>query len=124
MKTLKSFLIVIAIIFIALWLGSFGLNEKWHYEKSISINSTPDKIYQLTTDLKNWEKWSMGNGLDTKTKLTFSDRTFVGAWFTWSNEKRKVGKVKITIIEAIANQSNIYISCNLKVWMRVLLDLC
>jgi carbon monoxide dehydrogenase subunit G len=109
MKTLKSFLVVIAIIFIALWLGSFGLNEKWHYEKSISINSTPDKIYQLTTDLKNWEKWSPWYGIDTNAKWTFSDTTFgVGAWYTWSSEVKKVGKGKITIIEVIENQSNKY----------------
>jgi|DEB19_MinimDraft_2_1074335.scaffolds.fasta_scaffold49989_1 hypothetical protein len=109
MKTLKPFLIVIAIIFLTLWLGSFALNEKWHYEKSISINATPDKIYKLTTDLKNWEKWSPWYGLDPNTKWTFSDTTFgVGAWYTWSSEKRKVGKGKITIIEAIENQSNKY----------------
>jgi len=109
MKTLKPFLIVIAIIFLTLWLGSFELNEKWHYEKSISINATPDKIYKLTTDLKNWEKWSPWYGLDPNTKWTFSDTTFgVGAWYTWSSEKRKVGKGKITIIEAIENQSNKY----------------
>ena len=109
MKTIKSILIVIAIIFIASWLGSFTLNEKWHYEKSISVNATPDKIYQLTTDLKNWNKWSPWYGLDTNAKWTFSDTTFgVGAWYTWSSEKKKVGKGKITIIEAIENQSNKY----------------
>ncbi len=39
----------------------------------------------------------------------FSDTTFgVGAWYTWNSEVKKVGKGKITIIEAIENQSNKY----------------
>jgi len=109
MKTIKTFLIILSILFLALWFGSFKLDEKWHYEKSISVNSTPDKIYQLTTDLKNWIKWSPWYDLDTNAKLTYSDTTFgVGAWYTWSSEKRNVGKGKITIIEAIDNQSNKY----------------
>lgn len=110
MKILKTILAAIAIIVLALWLGSYALAEKWHFEKSISVNATPDKIYQLTTELKNWEKWSPWYGLDPNTKWKFSDSTFgVGAWYSWSSEESNVGKGKLTLTEAIENQSNKYI---------------
>lgn len=109
MKILKIIIITIAIVFIALWLGSFALAEKWHFEKSISVQAPPAKIYELTTELKNWEKWSPWYGLDPKTKWVFSDSTFgVGAWYSWSSEESNVGKGKLTITEAIENQSNKY----------------
>jgi hypothetical protein len=110
MRLFKSILVAIAIMVLTLWLGSLTLSEKWHFEKSISVNTTPNRIYQLTTDLKNWEKWSPWFALDINTKWTFSDSTFgVGAWYTWSSKESKVGAGKLTIIEAIENQSNKYI---------------
>ncbi len=109
MKILKNILIGVAVLFVLLWLGSFALNEKWHVEKSISVNAKPEKIYQLTTELKNWEKWSPWYGLDPNTKWVFSDSTYgVGAWYTWSSEERNVGKGKLKVIEAVENQSNKY----------------
>ena len=110
MGIFKTIIVAIAITVLTLWIGSLTLKEKWHFEKSISINATPERIYQLTTDLKNWEKWSPWYGLDPNTKWTFSESTFgVGAWYSWSSEESKVGKGKLTIIEAIENQSNKYI---------------
>jgi hypothetical protein len=110
MKLFKTILVAIAIIVLTLWLGSLTLSEKWHIEKSITVNATPEKIYQLTTELKNWEKWSPWYELDPNTKWTFSDSTFgVGAWYIWSSENSKVGKGKLTIIAAVENQSNQYL---------------
>jgi hypothetical protein len=86
-----------------------ALPEKWHVEKSISVNASPSKIYNLTTDFKNWSKWSPWYNLDPNAKWVFSDSTIgVGAWFSWESEQRNVGKGRLEMISAIENQSNQY----------------
>ena len=109
MKIIKNLLIGLVVIITLLWIGSFAINEKWHMERSISVNAPPSKIYKLTTELKNWDKWSPWANLDPNTKWFFSDSTFgVGAWYEWKSDNSNVGNGKLTITSAIENQSNQY----------------
>ncbi|MFA9213106.1 MAG: SRPBCC family protein [Candidatus Methylacidiphilales bacterium] len=109
MKIAVKLSIGLLALVIILWLSSMALPQKWHVEKSISINATPSKIYNLTTELKNWSKWSPWYDLDPKAKWNFSDSTFgVGAWYTWKSEQSNVGSGRLEIISAVENQSNQY----------------
>jgi hypothetical protein len=91
MKIIKNLLIGLVVIITLLWIGSFAINEKWHMERSISVNAPPSKIYKLTTELKNWDKWSPWTNLDPNTKWFFSDSTFgVGAWYEWKSDNSNV----------------------------------
>ena len=109
MKIAVKILIGLLALVVILWLSSMALPEKWHVERSISVNASPSKIYNLTTELKNWSEWSPWYNLDPKTKWTFSDSTFgVGAWYSWESEQRNVGKGRLEMISAIENQSNQY----------------
>ncbi len=109
MKIVVKVLAGLLALVIILWLSSMALPEKWHVERSISVNARPSKIYNLTTELKNWSKWSPWYNLDPKAKWIFSDSTYgVGAWYTWESEQRSVGKGRLEIISAIENQSNRY----------------
>jgi hypothetical protein len=109
MKIAVKILIGLLALVVILWLSSMALPEKWHVERSISVNASPSKIYNLTTELKNWSEWSPWYNLDPKTKWTFSDSTFgVGAWYIWESEQRNVGKGRLEMISAIENQSNQY----------------
>lgn len=109
MKIAVKLSIGLLALVIILWLSSMALPQKWHVEKSISVNASPSKIYHLTTKLKNWSKWSPWYELDPKAEWTFSDSTFgVGAWYSWRSEQSNVGSGRLEIISAIENQSNQY----------------
>jgi hypothetical protein len=109
MKILVKTAIGILILVSILWLISMALPSKWHVEKSISVNANPSEIYQLTTELKNWSKWSPWYDLDPNTQWTYSDSTYgVGAWYAWKSQKRNVGNGRLEIISAVENQSNQY----------------
>jgi hypothetical protein len=109
MKIATKVLVGLLALVVILWLSSMALPEKWHVEKSISVNASPSKIYNLTTDFKNWSKWSPWYNLDPNAKWVFSDSTIgVGAWFSWESEQRNVGKGRLEMISAIENQSNQY----------------
>ncbi len=109
MKIAIKVLVGLLALVIILWLSSMALPEKWHVEKSISVNASPSKIYNLTSDFKNWSKWSPWYNLDPNAKWVFSDSTIgVGAWFSWESEQSNVGKGRLEMISAIENQSNQY----------------
>lgn len=109
MKIAIKVLVGLLALVIILWLSSMALPEKWHVEKSISVNASPSKIYNLTTDFKNWSKWSPWYNLDPNTKWIFSHSTLgVGAWYSWESEQWDVGKGRLEMISAIENQSNQY----------------
>ncbi len=109
MKIAVKILVGLLALVVILWLSSMALPEKWHVERSISVNASPSKIYNLTTELKNWSKWSPWYNLDPNTKWTFSDSTYgVGAWYSWKSEQSNVGSGRLQIISAVENQSNQY----------------
>lgn len=109
MKIVVKVLVGLLALVVILWLSSMALPEKWHVERSISVNASPNKIYKLITDFKNWNKWSPWYNLDPNTKWIFSDSTFgVGAWYSWESEQSNVGKGRLEMTSAIENQSNQY----------------
>jgi hypothetical protein len=109
MKIAIKVLVGLLALVIILWLSSMALPEKWHVERSISVNASPSKIYNLTTDFKNWSKWSPWYNLDPNAKWIFSDSTFgVSAWYSWESEQSNLGKGRLEMISAIKNQSNQY----------------
>ncbi|MES2654153.1 MAG: SRPBCC family protein [Bacteroidota bacterium] len=98
---METLIITLAIIIVILVVLSFLLPENWSVKRSIEVQSTPEKLYDLTVELKDWEKWSPWHGLDPNTKWVYSDNTYgEGAWYTWESKKRNVGNGKLTTVLA------------------------
>lgn len=98
---METLIITLAIIIVVLVVLSFLLPENWFVKRSIEVQSTPEKLYELTVELKDWEKWSPWHALDPNTKWVYSDNTYgEGAWYTWESKKRNVGNGKLTTVLA------------------------
>lgn len=71
-----------------------------HYERSASINASPEKILPHITDFRRWAAWSPWDKKDPAMKRDFGGAASgVGATYGW-NGNNKVGEGKMTITEA------------------------
>lgn len=101
MKVLKRIGLVLLGIILIMALVGFFLPSKVRVERSIVVNSKAEIPFQLVNDLKQWHLWSPWYKMDSLAPYTFADKTAgLGASFSWTSEHRKVGKGKLTIIEA------------------------
>lgn len=107
---METLIITLAIIIIVLVLVSFFLPENWSVKRSIEVESTPEKLYNMTVELKDWEKWSPWHALDPNTKWVYSDNTYgEGAWYTWESKKRNVGNGKLTTVLAKPHEKSSFL---------------
>jgi hypothetical protein len=106
MKILKRILfIVIGLVLLLAIIGLF-LPKTSRLERSITIKSKAEVPFELINNLKEWEKWSPWNGMDTATVWVFSEN-YIGkdAYYTWSSENKNVGKGKMDFRKRIRIES-------------------
>ncbi|HEX2592104.1 MAG TPA: SRPBCC family protein [Rhizomicrobium sp.] len=76
--------------FIASRPGSFRL------ERSIVINTGPEKPFALVNDFHEWAKWSPFENIDADLKRTYSGNpSGVGAIYNWDGKKAGAGRMEI-----------------------------
>ena len=98
MKILKWVVIVIvAIIAICLAVAAF-LPSSYKVERSTVINTSPEKVFALVTDLKMWNKWSPWYEMDSTATYSYNDSTGVGAEMSWKSEIVGSGTLQITSV--------------------------
>jgi hypothetical protein len=70
-------------------------------ERSVTINSTPEKIAPLINDFHNWEAWSPWVKLDPTMKTTYSGApSGVGSVYEWEgNSKVGTGRMEVLSIQ-------------------------
>ena len=61
MKTLKKIVLVVLIIPILLLIVSFFLPSKYHVEREVVIQASPDTIYPWLAQLRKWPEWTVWN---------------------------------------------------------------
>ncbi len=100
MKTLKKIgLGLLAILALFIIIGFF-LPGKSLVTRSIVINASPETVFPLVNNLKNWEQWSPWQAMDPTVKLTYGEIVEgVGATYTWDGPETGKGKVTITASE-------------------------
>ena len=84
-----------------------GLLQPKHFRvsRSITIKGTPETIFPLIEDLKNWDAWSPWAEKDPGMIKEFSDPSHgIGASYMWHGNKQ-VGKGKMTITATVAHES-------------------
>lgn len=77
-------------------------------EKTFSVTRTisgsPDKVFSMINELKNWEKWSPWKKLDPHMNLTYSEPSQgKDAWYSWKGNK-SVGYGKLSITNTEPNK--------------------
>ncbi len=75
-------------------------HDAFRIERSTNIQASPEKIFVLINDFKQWEEWSPWEKIDPVLKRTYSGPTSgVGAVYAWQGNKN-VGQGRMEIIEA------------------------
>jgi Polyketide cyclase / dehydrase and lipid transport len=72
-------------------------------ERSVTINSSPEKIALLINDFHNWNAWSPWAKLDPTMKTTYSGPTSgVGSVYEWEgNSKVGKGRMEMRVVQPL-----------------------
>jgi hypothetical protein len=100
--------IVLAIFIGAVLIYVSTRPDSFRIERSITIQSTPEKIFPLINDLHQWESWSPWENIDPQIHRTYSGAPEAkGAIYEWSGDKN-IGQGRMEITESVPS-SNITI---------------
>ena len=74
--------------------------DHFRIERSIAVQSTPDKIYPLISNFHRWEAWSPWEKIDPQIRKTYSGAPEgKGAIYEWRGNQ-DIGQGRMEIIEA------------------------
>lgn len=97
-------LLIIAIGVILLVSLAVRSPNKFHVERSLTIEALLGDVYPLVVDLRNWSSWSPYEKFDPNMKKTFSGAEVgVGSIYEWDGNM-KAGSGRIEITDAVENK--------------------
>ena len=107
MKILKPILYILLAIIVLVLIVSAFVDGKNHFEKSVSINATPDKVWSHTNSLKLMDTWSPWNKLDPNMKKEWTGATGqTGEKNCWEgNEQAGKGCQEVLKVDAANGKS-------------------
>lgn len=84
------------------------LGTKYHFEKSMVIKSSPDKIYPYISSMDKFNEWNPWMDLDPQVKVTYHrERGKIGDRYCWKgNKDAGVGCHEITALVPNRSQKN------------------
>ncbi len=95
---LKIILIAIVVLLAIILIYAATRPDTLHVERAIDIKASPEKIFPLINDLKQWDAWTPYNK-DPAMKKTYSaNASGKGAMYAWEGNK-EVGRGEITITD-------------------------
>ena len=95
-KILLGFLVFV----VAIAIVGFLLPKQFKIERSAVIVASPEKIYPLIAEPKNWPKWGVWNQRDPQMKVSFSGATSgVGAKWSWESKSEGNGVMEFSTAE-------------------------
>jgi effector-binding domain-containing protein len=98
MKTVHKLVVVFVVLIILFLVGAYMLPSELHITKSVFIRSSPEVIFEQVNNLKNWEKWSPWENIDTTMDLKyFGNPTGEGSGFEWKSDNSDVGSGRLII---------------------------
>jgi uncharacterized protein YndB with AHSA1/START domain len=104
MKIVKRILIGLLLIITGLIAIAYLLPNQYGVTRSVSIQATPEKIYNLIAAPKEWKKWSVWNQRDPNMEMLFTGPEFgAGAAWDWKSKSQGDGGMKFT--QAAINQA-------------------
>lgn len=104
---LKKALIVIVVLVAGVFGFAATKPDTFHFERSATINASPDKVEPFLNDFHKWQAWSPWEKLDPNMKRTYSGAdSGVGAVYAWEGNS-DVGSGRMAITHATATQVDI-----------------
>ena len=74
--------------------------DEFRIERAALVKASPERIYPLISDFREWPRWSPWEKVDPAMKRTLSGApSGVGAVYAWDGD-RNVGKGRMEIVEA------------------------
>ncbi len=96
MKVLKAILLGLLALVVLFILVSFMLPSPAPVERSTTINSSAEIVFQQVYNLQNWEKWSARAAKDSSMKVIYGDKVEgEGSSYSWKGEIAGTGNLKI-----------------------------
>ena len=79
-------------------------DENYRVERSVSVQATPEKVFAVLSDFRQFEHWSPWEKHDSAMQKEFSGEPGeVGSSYSWSGNK-KVGQGQMTVVDVQPNQ--------------------
>ncbi len=98
---LKTIAIAVVVLIGALLIYASTRPDKFRIERSTVIQATPEKIFPLISNFRQWESWSPWEKIDPQIHRTYSgEPQGQGAIYEWSGNKN-IGKGRMEIVEAV-----------------------
>lgn len=104
MEFIKTILIVLALIILALLIYAAMKPKAFRLERSTNIKASPEKVFSLINDFRQWSDWSPWDKIDPGLKRTYSGApSGVGTAYAWQGNK-KVGEGRMEIIQSVPSK--------------------
>ncbi|HET8710704.1 MAG TPA: SRPBCC family protein [Spongiibacteraceae bacterium] len=97
---LKTIALILIVVIIGVLLFAATRPDSFRVERSIRIDTTPEKISALVEDFHAWQQWSPWENIDPNLKRNYSGAARgVGAAYAWEGNN-EVGSGRMEILSA------------------------
>lgn len=99
---MKKVLIVLAVIIALVVIWLFTLPGEYELERSVTINTPQEKVFDLVADFENWAIWSPWLIMDQGASITYEGTpSQVGSSYSWEGELVGSGEMELTALEGM-----------------------
>ena len=87
LRVIKWFAVVLGVLVLAFLLTGFLLPSSYAFERSITIQASPQQIHRFVGDLQRWPEWTPWAELEPSIQTTYGETTTgVGASQSWTSD--------------------------------------
>jgi uncharacterized protein YndB with AHSA1/START domain len=99
---LKTIAIAVAVAVLAILIYAATRPNTFHVERTIDIKASPEKLFALINDFRQWDAWTPYNKDPAMKKTYGGNASGKGATYAWKGNK-EVGQGEIAITESEPN---------------------
>jgi uncharacterized protein YndB with AHSA1/START domain len=100
LKIVKILGVVVLALAVVVFGGGLLISPKFHIERSVVVNASPDKPYALVVEPRRWKEWTVWNQRDPAMKIEyFGAPSGAGAGWAWKSASEGDGKMTLTAAE-------------------------
>ena len=100
MKFVQWTLATIGALVLLIVAVGFLLPSAFSVQRSVEINATPKKVYDLVVEPKRWKDWSVWTRRDPDMRIIYSGPPFgMGAKWAWVSKSEGTGSMEFTRVE-------------------------